>query len=167
MTEIRNSVLAGIAFGILFGIFLAIRFDPFYALIVGPICGLAFGLAMYFFVTSKTVKKQTQIQTADGEVIIHSGSANHFSNREAVGGKLYLLNDKLQFQSHGFNLQNHGLVIKLNQIQKIDFYNGLGLMPNGLVILTTEGGTEKFVVNNRRLWKSKIETAKQKSVNNL
>ena len=163
MTEIRNSVLAGIAFGLLFGIFLAIRFDPFYALIAGPLCGLAFGLAMYFFVTSKTVKKQTQIQMAEGEVIVHLGSANHFLNGEAVGGKLYLLNDKLQFQSHGFNRQNHRLVIKLNQIQKISFFKSLGLIPNGIAISTTAGRTEKFVVNNRRLWKNKIETVKQKA----
>src|SRR5689334_5569223 len=119
MTEIRNSILAGIAFAVLFGIFLAIEFDPQYALIAGPICGLAFGTILYFFVTSKTVKKQTQIENHDGKPVIHSDAANHFVNGEAVGGKLYLLADKLQFQSHAFNIQNHGQIINIEQIKEV------------------------------------------------
>ena len=157
MTQIRNSILAGLAFGLLFGIFLAARFDPKYAMIAGPISGLAFGLVIYFFVTSKIVKRQTQILTVAGETIIHSGGANHFINGEAVGGKLYLLNDKLQFQSHGFNLQNHGIVIDLTQIQKVMFFNTLGLIPNGLAVSTANGQAEKFVVSGRQFWRSEIE----------
>ena len=156
MTEIRNSILAGLVFGILFGIFLAVWFDTNYALIAGPISGLVFGIILYFFVTSKTVKRQTQIQT-DGKEIIHSGGANHFTNGEAVGGKLYLLTDKLQFQSHGFNIQNHGLTIDLKQIEEVSFCNTLGLIPNGIEITILGGQTEKFVVGGRRLWKREIE----------
>jgi hypothetical protein len=158
--EIRNSILAGIAFGLLFGLFLAVPFEIKYALIAGPISGLAFGLAMYFFVTSKTVMQQTQIKNIDGEPIIHSGGANHFKNVEAVGGKLYLLKDKLQFQSHNFNIQNHGLIIDLNQIKEVSFYNTLGLIPNGLLIKKNNGQIEKFVVNGRRIWKEEIEKLK-------
>ena len=78
MTEIRNSILAGLAFGLLFALFLIVRFDIHYALIAGPISGLSFGLIIYFFVTSKTVKTQTQIENLDGKPIIRSGGANHF-----------------------------------------------------------------------------------------
>jgi hypothetical protein len=163
MTEIRNSILAGLAFGLLFGLFLAARFDTHYALIAGPISGLAFGTAIYFFVTSKTVKRQTQIENLDGKPIIRSGGANHFINGEAVGGKLYLLADKLQFQSHGFNIQNHGQIIGIEQIKEVSFYNTLGLVPNGLAITTLDGQTEKFVVGNRRLWKEEIEKLKAES----
>ncbi|MCO6173952.1 GRAM domain-containing protein [Flavobacterium sp. NRK F10] len=163
MNEIRNSFLAGIAFGLLFGFFLAIRFEMKYALIAGPISGLAFGLILYLFASSKTVKKQTQIENIDGETVIRSGGANHFKNGEAVGGKLYLLKDKLQFQSHNFNVQNHRLSINLNQIKEVSFYNALGLIPNGLEIKTTDGQTEKFVVNGRRIWKEEIEKLKSEN----
>lgn len=163
MTEIKNSILAGLAFGILFGFFLAFRFDTSYALIAGPISGLAFGAVLYFFVTSKTVKKQTQIENLDGNPIIRSGGANHFINGEAVGGKLYLLTDKLQFQSHSFNIQNHGQIINLQVIKEVSFYNTLGLIPNGLSITTMNGQTEKFVVNDRQLWKEEIEKLKANS----
>lgn len=123
MTDIRNSVLAAIAFGFLFGLILADRFEMKYALIASPISGLVFGLAIYFLLNSKTIKKQTRIDNIDGETVIHSGDANHFVNIEAVGGKLYLLKDKLQFQSHRFNVNNHGLVIDLHHIKEVNFYN--------------------------------------------
>ena len=157
MEKIRNSILAGLAFGILFGIFLAVLFGINYALIAGPISGFAFGITLYFFLASKTVNRQTQIQTADGEKVIHSGGANHFINGEAVGGKLYLLSDKLQFQSHGFNVQNHGQTINLKQIKEVSFFNGYGVIPKGLAITTLNGQTEKFVVNGRKRWKEQIE----------
>jgi len=160
MTEKRNPIIAGITFGILFGIFLAVRFEIQYALIAGPISGLVFGLAIYFFVTSKTVKKQTQIEDIDGEPIIRSGGANHFKNVEAVGGKLYLFKDKLQFKSHNFNVQNHEQVIDLNQIKDVNFYNTLGIIPNGLAIKKKDGQIEKFVVSGRRIWKEEIEKLK-------
>ncbi len=157
MIEKRSSIIAGLAFGLLFGLFHSFRFEIKYALIGGLISGLAFGLAIYFFVTSRTVKKQTQIENMDGQPIIHSGGANHFKNVEAVGGKLYLFEDKLQFKSHNFNIQNHTERIDLNQIQKVIFYNTLGVIPNGLAIKKKDGQTEKFVVNGRRIWKGKIE----------
>jgi hypothetical protein len=160
MIEIRNSILAGIAFGILMGLFFAFRFDIHYALTVGPISGLFFGTIIYFFVTSNTVKKQTQIENLEGKPIIRSGGANHFINGEAVGGKLYLLTDKLQFQSHSFNIQNHGQIIDLEQIREVSFFNTLGIIPNGLSVTTLGGKSEKFVVNGRQLWKEEIEKLK-------
>lgn len=81
-------------------------------------------------------------------------------NGEAVGGKLYLMKDKLQFKSHGFNIQNHSQIITLEQIKEVVFFNTIGLIPNGLAIMTNEGKTEKFVVNSRRLWKKEIEKLK-------
>jgi hypothetical protein len=113
LTQIKNSIISGLAFGLLFGVYFAFLFDIKHALIAGPISGLAFGMALYFFVTSKIVKRQTQIENLAGKEIIHSGGANHFKNGEAVGGKIYLFEDKLQFQSQKFNIQNHGLEIPL------------------------------------------------------
>jgi hypothetical protein len=160
MTEIRNSILAGLAFGLLIGIYFAIKFNTNYALKAGLIAGILFGILLYFFVTSKTVNRQTSLQPTEAETIIYSGGANHFAGIEAVGGKLYLLKGKLQFQSHSFNIQNHQLEIDLNQIKEIRFCNTLGLIPNGMLVTLTDGKTERFVVGNRRLWKKKIEEVK-------
>jgi len=67
------------------------------------------------------------------------------------------LTDKLQFKSHSFNLQNHELVIYIDQIKVIAFYNNLGIVPNGLAISLKDGRQEKFVVSGRQLWKAEIE----------
>jgi hypothetical protein len=160
MAEIRNSILAGLGFGLLFGLYLAVRFDTNYALIAGPISGLIFGTSLYLFVNSKTVKRQTQIENLEDRPIIRSGGANHFINGEAVGGKLYLMSDKLQFQSHRFNIQNHGQIIDIDEIKEVSYYNTLGLIPNGLAIRLLNGKTEKFVVGSRQLWKEEIEKLK-------
>ena len=112
---------------------------------------------MHLFVNSKAIKRQTQIETKVDESIIHSGEANHFKNSEGVGGKLYLLTDKLQFKSHSFNLQNHELTIQIDQIKEITYSNTLGIVPNGLAISLKDGRQEKFVVNGRQLWKTEIE----------
>jgi hypothetical protein len=157
MTEIKNAILAGIAFSILFGFVLAFQYNAHFAFIASPISGLAFGIITYFFVTSKTVKLQTQIENLDGQAIIHSGGANHFKNSEAVGGTLYLLSNRLHFKSHSFNIQNHEYIIELQQIKAVNFHNTLGLIPNGLSIITLNEQKEKFVVNNRKFWKAEIE----------
>jgi hypothetical protein len=157
MTKIKNSILAGIFFGVSFGTFQGFMHGINAAIISGPISGLLFGIFIHLFVNSKAVKRQTQIETKDGESIIHSGGANHFKNSEGVGGKLYLMNDKLQFKSHSFNLQNHELAIYIDQIKDITFYNNLGIVPNGLAISLKDGRQEKFVVSGRQLWKTEIE----------
>ena len=159
MTNIKNSVLAGIAFGLLFGIYLTFSSGLKNALIAGPIAGIVFGLSMYLFVSSKKVKTQTQIDVDDKE-ILYSGAANHFVNTEGVGGKLYLLNDKIVFKSHGFNIQNHEQSIDLNEVDGVIFYNTLGIIPNGLKIVLRNNVSEKFVVNNRQQWKDEISKIK-------
>ena len=157
MDTIKRSVLAGIAFGFLYGIYLAFSRDVYHALILGPILGVAFAVTTYLFMTSKIVKQQTQIADLDDKDILRSAGANHFKNGEAVGGKLYLMSDKLAFKSHRFNIQNHALTIAIVQIKEVRFYNTLGVIPNGLVVTLLDGQTEKFVVANRKHWKEDIE----------
>lgn len=137
MKETKNSVLSGLT--------------------------LAFDKAVNYFLNSKIIKRQTQIANLEGVEIIRSDGANHFKNGEAVGGKLYLMEDKLQFQSHKFNIQNHGLEIPLEQISKIRFFKTLGLVANGLEIQTSDGKIEKFVISDRNIWRDEIEKTKKRA----
>jgi hypothetical protein len=141
-----------------FGAFVAMLFIIKYGLLIGLTAMIAAGLlfcaGIYFFANSKTVKEQTQIDGDDS--IVLAGPANHFLNNEGVGGKLYLLNDKIHFKSHRFNVQNHEFKIDLSMIKEVKLYNVLGIIPNGMEIQTTTGNKEKFVVNNRDKWKMAI-----------
>lgn len=164
-TEIKNAILAGLAFGLLFDIYLSVHYGPNkYALVASLIVGVIFVGIPYFFIISKIVKNQTQIINTEGSDIIFSGGANHFKNGEGVGGKLYLLSDKLHFKSHDFNLQIHELIISLDKIKEVQVYNIFGFIPTGLAIVTNDGKVEKFAVNNRRRWRDEIEKFKKQNL---
>ncbi|MBD0403022.1 hypothetical protein [Flammeovirga sp. EKP202] len=157
MTRTKNAIISGIAFTVLYGGFMFYQYGTQHALISGPIAGVIFGLLMYFFVKSKTVNEQTKLEGIDEKAIIHSGDANHFKGVEAVGGRLYLLKEKLLFKSHHFNVQNHQTTVDFNQIQEVNYFNTLGFIPNGLSIKLHTGHIEKFVVNNRKTWKKELD----------
>ena len=157
MGKIKNALFAGLAFGLLFGLFIAVYMGIQYAIIGGIATGLLFGIMIYLFVNSKTVQQQTEIRQVEGKDILHSGGANHFINREAVGGKLYLSKQALIFKSHNFNIQNHALEIPLDQIYQVCYFNPLGIIPNGLKIVLSDRSFEKFVVSGRKKWKEEIE----------
>jgi hypothetical protein len=149
--------LGGLAFTVLFGAYLGAMHGFSLAIIEAPIAGILFGLAIYVFTKSKTVKQQTALRNSADKEILHSGLANHFKGLEACGGRLYLLANELEFQSHSFNIQNHSLSLPLDQIKKLSFYNTLGIIPNGMAIETKFGTTEKFVLQDRKRWKTEIE----------
>lgn len=155
--NLRNVAIAALSFTFLFGIIETFIAGIAYALIAAPIAGFIFGLLMYLFVNSKKVKEQTALAKNDQDGIIYSGAANHFKNTEGVGGKLYLLNNRVEFKSHGFNIQNHAFNIYLTEVKELGFYKTLGIVPNGLKIILRNGEVEKFVVNNRSAWKTEIE----------
>lgn len=158
---LKALVISSIGFTVLFGVIMALMNGMGYALVAAPIAGLLWGLLMYFFINSKKVKQQTQITGVEESDIIYSGGANHFKNAEAVGGKLYLLKNKLEFKSHGFNIQNHAFIINTDEIAEVIFFNTLGIVPNGLKLILKDGDEEKFVVNNRSLWKTAITAQMQ------
>ncbi|QIL40778.1 hypothetical protein G7074_16815 [Pedobacter sp. HDW13] len=158
---IKIGLLAGLFFCFFFGIASTFLYDLHAALIMGPISGLIFGLFMglmlYFFSKSKKVNDQTKLEGVNETDIVYAGASNHFIKREAVGGKLYLLNDRLVFKSHSLNIQNHTLSIQIDNINEVSFFSPLGIVKNGLQLTLKDGAIEKFVVNNRNIWKQHIE----------
>ncbi|MDR1797333.1 MAG: hypothetical protein LBR44_07850 [Clostridiales Family XIII bacterium] len=88
--------------------------------------------------------------------VVYEGAANHFVGAESVGGKLYLMQDRLVFASHKLNVQTHSLEIPLRDIADISFSKTLGFVPNGMVVTLASGAREKFVVNKRQVWVDKI-----------
>ncbi len=160
MTKTKDSVLAGLLFGVIMGLLLLFFYDMQYAVYGALIAGVSFGLGVWFFLTSKNIKKQTELKLQEGEEVLYADRVNHIYKGEALGGMLYLLKDRLQFKAHHFNVQNQTVAIALSEIRQIDFYNTLGIIPNGLKIYMSEGETARFVVNKRKEWKAQIEKAR-------
>ena len=161
----RNNFRAGLGFGIGMAVFFIIQNllttdhytskEIFKAvvsgLIAGLISGFLFGWFTGIFSKSKFVNQTAKIDLDPNETILFHTPANHFKGLEGVGGKLYLTNWRLVFQSHKLNIQNHQLSINLMDIQSVNRYKTLGLVNNGLTIVTTNT-TEKFVVEQVNQW---------------
>jgi hypothetical protein len=118
----------------------------------GALGGFVFGWLMGLFANDKFLTKRTNIDTDSNETIVFETGANHFQGLEGVGGKLYLTNKRLIFKSHRFNIQNHELSISLSDVDKVDRYNTLGIMNNGLSVTTSDNIIEKFVVQQPEEW---------------
>lgn len=95
------------------------------------------------------------------ENVVKEGLANLWKGKEAVGGKLYLTEQKLVHKGHKVNIQGGSVEISLMDIDHLEFYTnkifGLPLIKNGLTVIDTSGKQYKFVVNKRDTWKEEIE----------
>jgi hypothetical protein len=129
-------------------------------IVCGMVSGLLFAAFMYLLYNSSWFQRKTAIMANNGPVL-YTGGANHFLNGEAVGGKLYLLRDKLWFRSHNLNIQNHELQLDVHHIKAINLYNIAGIIPTGIQVALDNGKTEKFVVNNRKAWINEIKKVKE------
>ncbi len=79
-----------------------------------------------------------------------SKAANLFRGREAVGGRLHFDEKGMTFQSHKVNIQKGQSRIHYNEIKHIKAFRTLGIVPNGMAIVTKKGKEYRFVINNRK-----------------
>lgn len=120
-------------------------------LVGGLVAGLLFGLILKFFAQSKTLQKGMELPLHPNESILFETDANHFKGIEAVGGRLYLTNQRLVFVSHRLNVQNHLWSIIPASIQRVERFRPLLIANNGIRLITADA-TEKFVVDQREEW---------------
>jgi hypothetical protein len=153
----KSALTSALIFAVLMAIFYSFQHGFLYGVADGIGSGILFGVFMYLLYNSRWFKRKIDVKADNLEPVIYDGGANHFLNGEAVGGKLFLMNDKLRFKSHRFNIQNHELVMDMAHVKQVDFYNLAGVIRNGLEITLDNGKTEKFVVNKRTVWKDEIE----------
>lgn len=95
---------------------------------------------------------------------MYSSRANHYIGRLSVGGKLYLLNDKIIFQTNLINFTSkHEVCIYLNEITAIRFETTYGLFDMDFIIETVNGN-ERFMSKHREIWKERIEKNNNKLI---
>ncbi len=155
----RTFMLAGGSFGILVAVFVGVPSNFIHGIIAMLISGFLFGTVISVFVAihSKGFKKNI-LEISGGKNVVFDGVANHIRGMESVGGWLCLTSDELIFKSHNFNFQKHKSIIPLNQITEVKTSLTLGLVPNGLKIITNSS-VERFIVSERKEWIQKITEA--------
>jgi hypothetical protein len=149
---LKTALFTGVPFGLFMGLFLALSYGRKVGVPMGFACGLLFGIFVALFAESQRKKMQSRDGTLDGEAILFQGPANHFQNTEGRGGWLTFTATRLVFKSHGMNIQNQSLNIKVGEILEVRPTLTIGFIPNGLRITLKNGRQESFVVQNRNKW---------------
>lgn len=92
-----------------------------------------------------------------GEIVCES-RANLFDRKTAFGGKIFLTNEYIIFNSHGLNLKKKKVKIAIKEISTIDkwVHKQSSVTDNGLVIRTTRGNEFKFAVDHRDNWLERL-----------
>ena len=101
------------------------------------------------------------MKLSDNEEIIKKGSANLQRGIETVGGKLYLTNERLNFESHKLNIQTGNLEISLKEINSLKkswtkLFGVIPLFPNAIKVLTKSNNEYIFTLLGRDAWISEI-----------
>jgi len=97
-----------------------------------------------------------------GESVTKDGAANLQCGIESVGGKLYLTDRRLVFESHSMNVQTGVTEIPLADITATalcwtKFLNLIPMVPNSLAVTTRQGQQHRFVLFGRDVWKKAID----------
>jgi hypothetical protein len=101
-----------------------------------------------------------------GERLVKNGAANLQKNIETVGGKIYLTNQRIVFESHKFNFQSGVTAIELSNVQSSEkcwtkFLGLLPIFPNSLAVYTKQGQEYRFVLFGRVAWSAAIDATKR------
>ena len=102
-----------------------------------------------------------KIELRPTERLIKEGGASLQRGLETVGGRLFLTNTRLFFQSHALNVQTGPTEIGLAQVRGTErrFSKFLGLVPlfpNSLAVLTASGAEYSFILFGRADWETAI-----------
>ncbi|MFI3173910.1 MAG: hypothetical protein R3Y53_01760 [Bacillota bacterium] len=76
-------------------------------------------------------------------------NANYFRGMEAVGGQIIFDELGFVFKSHSVNIQTGETRIEYLEIKDLQKVNTLGIIPNGMLLLTNDNIEHRFVIRNR------------------
>ncbi len=121
-----------------------------FALIVSPF--------IIYFKMYSNVDYSFNFTEINKDLVIYSGNANYYINNMPIGGNLYLSKDKLIFQTNVISfMYRNETTININDITKIETFDNLGFIKNGLIIFTKKNKKEKITSFKRQIWKEEIE----------
>jgi hypothetical protein len=86
---------------------------------------------------------------SEDDGILVTASANLWRGAEAVGGRLTLSREGLEFRAYAFNRQPEPLEIPIDEIVEVRKTRTMGIIPNGLAVTTKLGLEVRFVVGDR------------------
>lgn len=159
--KIKYSLFAGFVFAIIMFSYLAITAKMDIAIFVSLFILLVSPFAFYWKIFSK-IEFSGAFQKINRKQIVYSGMASVYKDGITVGGTLYLLSNRLIFQTNTINFfKRHELTISLNQIIEVELITTMGIINNDLLIKMENSNTKQFIVFDRKIWKQEIENQLQ------
>lgn len=145
-----NFIISFLGWGIPMGLIFFIMFGSLKkGMILGGIGGLVFAIAMMLFVVILSSRKDKLRERYGIEgTLVYDGAANHMVNRKAIGGWLFLMEDRFYFAAHAINTMTGVWTISYSDITDVT----KGEMVRSIAVHTKGGIVEEFVVDNRDEW---------------
>ena len=132
----------------------------FASLLAGIVSGLLFGWFTDKYIVFSLFAKGANFDLDDNETILLKKQANRLTNSAGIGGHLCLTNKKLIFKSYSSDANNHEWTLNLSDISGVEKFRTLGLVNNGIKIITKEKIVERFVVDKQNQWLQSINQIK-------
>ena len=128
-------------------------------IIQGALYGVLFILIFPWTMNKLIGKRLNTIvpKILSGEQVLEEFSGSLFRGLEAVGGRVFLTNYQIIFQSHSLNIQKGQTNINYSEIESVEKRKTMKIVNNGIKITTKEGEEYCFVVNNREVQIQKIK----------
>jgi len=83
------------------------------------------------------------------ELILRAGNAKLYQNNVRIKGKLIIATETIYFRTLTEELQKYNIDLIYSNINEIEFFNTMWLIPNGLIIRTKDQKNISFLINNR------------------
>ncbi len=163
---IRTFLRTGILFGMFIGLFYTYMSGPEFGLPVGLFGGFLFGLFMAVLSTYLEIKAQNEVPDYPGEAVIKQSAGSHLVDGIAVGGFFYLTDKQIHFRPHRLNVKAKVLAIPVAHISNAEKSTRLGVLPDQLRVLRTDGAAEKFIVEEADEWIEEINNARRNYLEN-
>jgi hypothetical protein len=80
----------------------------------------------------------------------------------AKAGKLTLTSEALSFEFRQDDADLQTIEVSLMEVDKVDYFKTLSIIPNGLTIFLRNGDMKHFVVDDRVSWQRSILDARNK-----
>lgn len=137
----KNFIIEVLAFGITF---MVISYLAGTSITVSVAIGAASGLLFASLLTIVTHILQSKLMKSVPEGYLHTEAANYLIGAEAVGGRVFFYNDRLEFHAHMFNFTRTDLCIPYNEIKNIEYSH----FPEKVELSLISGTDIAFIVNS-------------------
>lgn len=139
----KNYIIGSLAFGAVFTVLSCLAGMNISA---SAAMGAASGLLFALLLSIVTHILQSELIKNAPEGCLHAEAANYLTRAEAVGGRIFLCNDRLEFRAHVFNFHRIALSIPYDEIKKV----GYTRFPERVRLSLMSGTDAVFIVSSGR-----------------